>query len=38
MACEDGELKVYEEQMSIKWYKMLDTYIRKFVTDKLESL
>lgn len=38
MACEDGELEVYEEQMSTKWYKLLDTYIRKFVNDKLETL
>ena len=38
MACEDGELKVYEERDVYKWVKVLDTYIRKFVNDKLESL
>ena len=34
MACEDGELKVYEEKDVYKWVKLLDTYIRKFVNDK----
>ena len=38
MACEDGELKVYEEKDVYKWVKKLDTYIRKFVNDKLEAL
>jgi len=38
MACEDGELKVYEERDVYKWVKVLDTYIRKFVNDKLELL
>ena len=38
MACEDGELKVYEEKDVSKWVKKLDTYIRKFVNDKLENL
>lgn len=38
MACEDGELKVYEEKDVYKWIKMLDGYIRKFVNDKLENL
>tara|TARA_B100001059_G_scaffold186283_2_gene188185 strand:+ start:2079 stop:2759 length:681 start_codon:yes stop_codon:yes gene_type:complete len=38
MACEDGELKVYEEKDVYKWVKKLDTYIRKFVNDKLEVL
>ena len=37
MACEDGELAVYEERMSTKWFKKLDEYIRKFVNDKLET-
>ncbi len=37
MACEDGELKVYEEDV-YKWIPKLDTYIRKFVNDKLEVL
>ena len=38
MACEDGELKVYEDRDVYKWVKLLDTYIRKFVNEKLESL
>ena len=38
MACEDGELKVYEDRDVFKWVKVLDTYIRKFVNDKLELL
>ena len=38
MACEDGELKVYEDRDVYKWVKVLDTYIRKFVNDKLELL
>ena len=38
MACEDGELKGYEEKDVYKWVKKLDTYIRKFVNDKLENL
>lgn len=37
MACEDGDLKVYEERDVFKWVKLLDQYIRKFVNDKLES-
>jgi len=37
MACENGELKVYEERDVFKWVKKLDTYITKFVNDKLES-
>lgn len=35
MACEDGELAVYEERDVFKWVKKLDEYIRKFVNDKL---
>lgn len=38
MACEDGDLKVYEEKDVYKWVKKLDTYIRKFVNDKLANL
>ena len=38
MACEDGELAVYEERMSNKWFNKLGDYIRKFVNDKLENL
>lgn len=37
MACEDGDLKVYEERDVFKWVKKLDQYIRKFVNDKLQS-
>ena len=37
MACEDGELKVYEEKDVFKYVKVLDTYIRKFVNDKLST-
>ena len=37
MACEDGDLKVYEERDVFKWVKLLDQYIRKFVNDKLNS-
>lgn len=37
MACEDGELAVYEERDIFKWVKKLDEYITKFVNDKLET-
>ena len=37
MACEDGELAVYEERDVFKWVKKLDEYIRKFVNDKLRT-
>ena len=36
MACENGECVVYEESDKTKYIKLLDKYIRKFVTDKLE--
>jgi len=35
MACENGELEVYEERDVFGHVKLLDTYIRKFVNDKL---
>ena len=38
MACENGECKVYEEKDVYKWVKKLDTYVRKFVDDKLALL
>ncbi len=38
MACEDGDCKVYEERDVFKWVEKLDTYIRKFVNDKLEEI
>lgn len=37
MACEDGELKVYEEYNKAKYISLLSTYIKKFVNDKLKS-
>ena len=37
MACENGECVVYEEREKSKYVKLLTEYIRKFVTDKLES-
>ena len=37
MACEDGDLEVYEERDVFSWVKKLDQYIRKFVNDKLQS-
>ena len=36
MACENGECVVYEERDKSKYIKLLGTYIRKFVGDKLE--
>ena len=38
MACEDGELKVYEEYDIMKYVKLLDSYIKKYVSDTLEKL
>ena len=38
MACEDGELKIYEERNIFPFIKKLGIYIRKFVSDKLEEL
>lgn len=37
MACEDGELKVYEEKDLHKWSIYLQEYIEKFVNEKLET-
>lgn len=35
MACEDGEVEVYEERDKEKYIRMLVQYIKKFVSDKL---
>jgi len=37
MACEDGDVVVYEEYDKKKYLKMLVQYIEKFVNDKLNS-
>ena len=37
MACRDGELRVYEEYDKKKYFKLLDKYIKKFVSDKLND-
>ena len=37
MACEDGDLKVYEERDIFSHIKLLKQYITKFVNDKLKS-
>ena len=37
MACEDGDLKVYEEKDVYKYVKLLGQYITKFVNDKLKT-
>ena len=37
MACEDGEVKVYEEYDKTKYIKLLTQYIKKFVNDKLKQ-
>ena len=38
MSCEDGDCVVYEEPDVFRYVKLLDTYIRKFVNDKLADL
>lgn len=38
MACENGELEIYEERDKKKYIKMLIEYIEKFVTDKLQEI
>lgn len=35
MACENGEVEVYEEEDKAKYLKLLIQYIKKFVNDKL---
>lgn len=37
MACENGEVKVYEEYDKKKYLKLLVQYIKKFVNDKLQD-
>ena len=34
MACENGEVEVYEERVKKKYFRMLVEYINKFVNDK----
>ena len=38
MACENGELEIYEERDKKKYIKMLTEYIEKFVNDKLQEI
>lgn len=38
MACENGECVVYEEYDKEKYIKLLVKYIKKFVTDKLQTI
>lgn len=38
MACENGDVEVYEEKDKKKYLSMLTQYIRKFVSDKLDEL
>ena len=38
MACENGDVEVYEERDKKKYLSMLTQYIRRFVTDKLHEL
>lgn len=38
MACENGEVEVYEERDKKKYVKLLTQYIKKFVNDKLSEL
>lgn len=37
MSCEDGDCVVYEEYDKTKYIKLLGSYVKKFVQDKLES-
>lgn len=38
MACENGDVEIYEERDKKKYLSMLTQYIRRFVTDKLHEL
>jgi genome maintenance exonuclease 1 len=38
MACENGEIEVYEERDKAKYVRLLTKYIKKFVNDKLENI
>lgn len=38
MACENGELEIYEERDKKKYIKLLTEYIEKFLTDKLQEI
>jgi len=37
MSCENGECVVYEEYDKAKYIKLLDEYIREFVTHRLKA-
>jgi genome maintenance exonuclease 1 len=37
MACENGELVVYEERDLAKYMKLVIKYIKKFTNDKLQE-
>ena len=38
MACENGEVEIYEEYDKAKYIRLLSKYIHKFVHDKLEQI
>jgi genome maintenance exonuclease 1 len=38
MACENGEIEVYEERDKEKYIRLLTKYIKKFVSDKLAEI
>lgn len=38
MACENGEIEVYEERDKEKYIRLLTQYIKKFVSDKLAEI
>ena len=38
MACENGEVEIYEERDKSKYIKMLTAYIKKFVADKTSQI
>jgi len=38
MACENGEIEVYEERDKEKYIRLLTQYIKKFVSDKLTEI
>jgi genome maintenance exonuclease 1 len=38
MACENGEIEVYEERDKEKYIRLLTQYIKKFVSDKLAQI
>jgi genome maintenance exonuclease 1 len=38
MACENGEVEIYEERDKGKYVRLLTQYIKKFVNDKLAEI